>query len=176
MQKNEKGYEVISVEAFARMCGYYFSDIGFHKKHGQFLNEFQEEGWILKILAEFYLERRGEGVLLTPTYAWSPKPTTCCRSGSNEICRSSARENKLLETITRLEALRHPVPEAVIWHDLFLQMDNCFLKNEIEYMYLLFHLRDTGKLIKVVGADNSASYSVSLVPVKRGPGRPRKYL
>ena len=126
MKRNAKGYEIISVEEFAGMCGYHYSDIGFHKKHGQFLHEFHEDQWIDKNLAEFYLERREEGVLLNDRYEWTPKPQTCCRSGNTLICRTIAKENKLLETISRLEKLRHPVPEIVIWHDIFLQTEIVF--------------------------------------------------
>ena len=39
----------------------------------------------------------------------------------------------------------------------------------------VFELKENGQVIQIIGADGQSSYSVSLVPVKRGPGRPRKY-
>jgi hypothetical protein len=86
------------------------------------------------------------------------------------------KEGRILTTISKLEELVHPVPEILIWHDTFLQTNNCFLKNISEYMYLLFHLVDTGKLIRVKNVDGDDLYSVSLVPKKRAVGRPRKYI
>ncbi len=175
MKLESSHHEMMPISEFAGVCGANDTDVRFYKEHVSFLSEFRIGTSIPKGIVEVYLRNRGYGILISETTERLYKPTACCKSGSKIICRSGWQETKLLAVVSRLEELIHPVPEGLIWHDLFIQTDNCYLKNYYEYRYLLFHLKDTGRLIKVLDAEGEAAYSVSLVPVKRGPGRPRKH-
>jgi hypothetical protein len=176
MKYDPKHFDMMSVYEFARLLGSDYVNIGFHKEHGSFMGEFQKDSRLPRSVVEFYIRNRGIGVLFSDSTQSQGKPSTCCRSGSESICRMANKEGRILTTISKLEELVHPVPEILIWHDTFLQTNNCFLKNISEYMYLLFHLVDTGKLIRVKNIDGDDLYSVSLVPKKRAVGRPRKYI
>ncbi len=176
MKYDPKHHVMMSVNDFAELCGYHSADIGLYKAHGAFIGEFQKDGWIPRELVEFYLQSRGVGVPFSVATQKLYIPKTCCRSGSSLICRTDSKQGKLLEIISSLEELVHPVPDALIWTKVFLQTDSCFLKNDYEYMYFLFHLIDTGRLVRVKDAEGDDLYSVSLVPKKRGVGRPRKYI
>ncbi len=175
MKINPSHHEMMPITQFAGLCGFNDTDVGFYKEHGSFLTEFRVGASIPTGMVEFYLKSRGYGVLISETTERLYKPRTCCKSGSKIICRTSWQETKLIEIVSRLEKLIHPVPEELIWGDLFIQTDNCYLKNYYEFRYYLFHLKDTGRLVKVLDSKGEASYSVSLVPIKRGPGRPRKH-
>jgi hypothetical protein len=176
MKYDPKDFLMISTHEFAQLCDSRYDNIEFHKTHGPFMGEFQQGGRIPRELVEIYLQNRGVGVPFSVTTQVLHKPRICCRSGSSLICSTAWKETKLRETISRLEKVIHPVPQILIWHDIFIQEDSCFLKNDYEYMYFLFHLVDTGKLIRVKDSDGNDLYSVSLVPTKRGVGRPRKYI
>lgn len=176
MKYNSKYCEMMSLNEFAQLCDSRYGDIGFHKQHGPFMAEFGQQGQIPRELVEFYLQSRGIGVPFLVSTQVLYKPRTCCRSGNSLICSTAWKETKLRETISRLEEFIHPVPQELIWHDIFIQRDSCFLKNEYELMYFLFHLVDTGRLIRLKNAEGDDLYSVSLVPTKRRVGRPRKYI
>lgn len=176
MKRNKLSLEMMPLQDFARLFGYpNWTDPQMHKAHSSFMNEFREGEWIPKDFVQLYISSRSLGIFITDTEPSNYKPSICCRSKSSQICLKGRKLHKLIETISRLEKLQNPVSESLIWHDILLQVDNCFLKNYIDYRYSLFELKENGQVIQIIGADGQSSYSVSLVPVKRGPGRPRKY-
>ena len=175
MKRNELSLEMIPLQDFARLFGYSnWTDPQMHKAHSSFMNEFREDEWIPKDFVEIYITRRGYGTFIEAIPPFDEKPTVCCRSKSSQICLSDRKLHKLVDAISRLETIQNPVSESLIWFDIFLQVDSCYLKNYIDYRYSLFELKESGRIIQVTSADGQPSYSVSLVPVKRGPGRPRK--
>jgi hypothetical protein len=174
MKRNQLSLEMMPLQEFARLFGYpNWTDPQMHKKHSSFMNEFREGEWIPKDFVNFYISTRGLGTFIIDIPPSDVNPTNCCRSKSNQICLSESKLSKLIETISRLEKLQNPVPEALIWYDIFMQLDSCFLKNYVDYRYSIFELKEAGRVIQVVDAGGQTSYSVTLVPIKRGRGRPR---
>jgi hypothetical protein len=174
---NKKGLEMMHLQDFASLLGHanWFEPKMF-KEHGAFIQEFREEDLIEKDLAEFYLMAKGAGVLLQgvtnpPVF----KPTNCCSTESKLICLTNVKEYRLLKTVTRLSEIQNPVPEIVIWHDVFMQTDNCTLKNDADFRYSLFQLIQLGRLARTKDDSGDSFYYIPKVQVKRGPGRPRKY-
>ena len=176
MKKNSFGSEVIHLQEFARLLGYsnWFDEKMF-KEHGPFMMRFGQDDWIEKDLAQFYITRRGLGTFLKPSEPPQFVPFTCCESASNDICLTNSMQHKLLASISRISKYCSPVPEILIWHDIFVQLDSCQLKNYLDFNYQLFELQQRG-LIEITKDElGDPMYSISIVPKKRGPGRPRKY-
>ena len=93
-----------------------------------------------------------------------------------DVCRTNSMHAKILKTISRISEYCSPVPESLIWHDIFIQLDSCQLKNYQDYNYQLFELEQRGLIELTRDENGNLTYSISKVPQKRGPGRPRKYL
>lgn len=177
MKINNLGLEMIHLQEFARLLGYsnWFDEKMF-KEHGQFMARFREDDWIEKDLAHFYIVSRGLGTFLKPLAPPDFVPFTCCESASKDVCRTNSMHAKILKTISRISEYCSTVPESLIWHDIFIQLDSCQLKNYQDYNYQLFELEQRGLIELTRDENGNLTYSISKVPQKRGPGRPRKYL
>ena len=176
MKKNWCGSEMLHLQEFAHLLGYsnWFDEKMF-KEHGPFMAKFREDDWIEKDLAHFYITSRSLGTFLNPLAPPDFVPLACCESASEVICRSSSMRAKILNTISRLSEYCSPVPESLIWHDIFIQLDSCQLKNSRDFNYQLFELQQRGLIEVTRDKKGGLMYSISKVPKKRGPGRPRKY-
>jgi hypothetical protein len=177
MKRSSEGFEMIHLNDFAHLFGYSnWFDENMWKQNGAFMQEFREGDWIERDLAHFYITSKGLGTFLrippTPEFL----PSKCCETGSKEICQSKSMKYKLVKSITRLSKFQNPVPWISIWHDIFIQLDNCNLKNDSEFRYRLFELTQEEAIEKSENSEGGKMYAISKVPKKRGPGRPRKYL
>ena len=174
--RNEKGIEMMALQDFASLLGHSnWFDPRMFKEHGAFIQEFRQGDFLEKDLAEFYVTTKSFGTFLKD----SPnpplfRPSGCCATGNELICLTNIKEFKLLKTVTRLSKIHSPVPEILIWHDVFMQTDNCRLKNDSDFRYFLFALTDSGRLERTKDDSGDRFYSIPKVPIKRGPGRPRK--
>jgi hypothetical protein len=177
MKKNGIGSEMMSLQEFAHLLGYSnWFDEKMWKENGAFMQEFREGDWIERDLAHFYITSKGLGTFLRTPLSPNFLPSKCCESGSKDICQSKSMKYKLIKSIKRLSAFRDPVPWIFIWHDIFVQLDNCHLKNDSEFRYRLFELTQEETIEKSESPEGEKMYSIPKVPKKRGPGRPRKYL
>ena len=177
MKKNSVGSEMIPLQEFAHLLGYSnWFDEKMWKENGAFMQEFREGDWIERDLVHFYITSKGMGTFLRIPPSPNFLPSKCCESGSQKICQSKTMKYKLVKSIKRLSAFQNPVPWIFIWHDVFVQLDNCHLKNDLEFRYRLFELTQEETIEKSESPDGSKMYAIPKVPKKRGPGRPRKYL
>jgi hypothetical protein len=176
MKKNSFGSEMIPLQEFAHLLGYSnWFDERMWKEHGPFMTHFGQDDWIEKDLAHFYITSRGLGTFLKPHAPSHFVPFVCCESANKDVCRTNSMQNKLLKSISRISNYCSPVPESLIWHDIFIQLDSCQLKNYLDFNYHLFDLKQRGLIEVTRNEDGNPMYSISEVPKKRGPGRPRKY-
>ncbi len=167
---------MIHLQEFARLLGYsnWFDEKMF-KEHGQFMMRFGQEDWIERDLAHFYITSRGLGTFLKPSAPPDFTPSACCESASRDICRTNSMQNKLITSISRISKYCNPVPEILIWHDIFVQLDSCQLKNYLDFNYQLFELQRRDLIEVKEDEHGNPMYAISKVPKKRGPGRPRKH-
>jgi hypothetical protein len=176
MRKNSFGSEMIPFQEFARLLGYsnWFDEMMW-KEHGPFMMHFGEDKWVERDLAYFYITSRGLGTFFKSSLPPDFVPLACCESASTDICRANSMQSKLLKSISRISNYCSPVPESLIWHDIFIQLDSCQLKNYLDFSFQLFELKLKGLIDVTRNDEDRPMYSISKVPKKRGPGRPRKY-
>lgn len=167
---------MIPLDDFASLLGYSsWYDLSMYKNHGAFIREFQEGNWIPKDLAEIYIAKKGIGDLLNPKLESIKKLEFCCSTGKSSFCLRASKRSKIIEIVRRISVITDPVPEVMIWHDLFLQTENCQLKDYAEYQFFLFELAQEGIISRIKSSDGCILFEISKTPKKRGPGRPRKF-